>query len=268
MAFTDDRALLCVDDESGILSSLKRLLRKEPYRVFTADSGRAGLAVLAEQDVQVVITDQRMPEMCGTEFLQQVKARKPDTIRVVLSGYAEADVIVSAINQGEVYRFVAKPWQDEALKTTIRQCFTQYELLQENRRLTEQTQMQLGQLQNLNRLLEASVDLRTTSLQFAQEVLDHLPVPVLGISMDGEIVLANAAAIAKLPPLAGLLPGTPAAAVLPPEAMAGIQTCLQTCRGESFTFALADRRWTARPAGLGHGEAKRGCVVLLTEAAP
>lgn len=260
-----DHAVLCVDDEASILNALKRLLRKEPYCVHTACGGQAGLDILDQQEIQVVISDQRMPEMTGTQFLQKVKARKPETIRVVLSGYAEADVIVAAINQGEVYRFVAKPWQDEALKTTIRQCFDQYEILQENVRLTQQTRLQVGQLQNLNRLLEASVDLRSKTLQFSQEVLDNLPVAVVGISMEQEIVLTNAAAMAQLEPLAGLVPGTDMAAVLPPEAVTGICACLTTDRARPFSFTWEQRRWTARPSCLGEGDAKRGCVLLLQE---
>ena len=264
----DENAVLCVDDESSILTALTRLLRKEPYRVFTAPGGAEGLEILDRHDVQVVISDQRMPQMTGTQFLQKVKARKPDTIRVVLSGYAEADAIVAAINQGEVYRFVAKPWQDEPLKSTIRQCFDQYELLQENFRLTEQTRLQVGQLQNLNRLLEASVDLRTRSLRFSQEVLDHLPVPVIGISLEQEIVLVNAAALAKLEPLTRLVPGTDMASVFPPEAVSGIRACLASGRAEDFSFAWENRRWTAHPSNLGEGDAPRGCVLLLEAAAP
>ena len=264
----EEKAVLCVDDESSILTALTRLLRKEPYRVFTAPGGAAGLEILDQQDVQVVITDQRMPEMTGTQFLQKVKAKKPDTIRVVLSGYAEADAIVAAINQGEVYRFVAKPWQDEALKSTIRQCFDQYELLQENLRLTEQTRLQVGQLQNLNRLLETTVDIRTRSLQFSQEVLDHLPVAVVGISMEQEIILTNAAAMTQLEPLANLVPGTDMAAVLPPDAVSGVCACLAADRARAFSFAWEQRRWVARPFFLGHGDAKRGCVLLLEEEGP
>jgi CheY-like chemotaxis protein len=261
----DEKAVLCVDDESSILTALTRLLRKEPYRVFTAPGGAAGLEILDQQDVQVVITDQRMPEMTGTQFLQKVKAKKPDTIRVVLSGYAEAEAIVAAINQGEVYRFVAKPWQDEPLKSTIRQCFDQYDLLQENLRLTEQTRLQVGQLQNLNRLLEASVDIRTRSLQFSQEVLDHLPVAVVGISLEQEIILTNAAAMAQLEPLASLVPGTDMAAVLPPDAVSGVCACLTTACAEPFTFDWDGRRWIAHPSNLGVGDGRRGCVLLLEE---
>ena len=124
----NDKFVLCVDDEVNILNSLKRLLRKEDYTVLTATSGPEGLSLLEKQPVQVVISDQRMPEMTGTEFLKKVKERYPNTIRVILSGYAEAPALLGAINEGEVFRFLTKPWNDEELKPEIQQCFAQYDL--------------------------------------------------------------------------------------------------------------------------------------------
>lgn len=124
----NDKFVLCVDDEVNILNSLKRLLRKEDYTVLTATSGSEGLSLLEKQPVQVVISDQRMPEMTGTEFLKKVKERYPNTIRVILSGYAEAPALLGAINEGEVFRFLTKPWNDEELKAEIQQCLAQYDL--------------------------------------------------------------------------------------------------------------------------------------------
>ena len=101
--------VLCVDDEEGILHSLKRLLRKEDYRLLTSSSGAEALKILEKNDVHLVISDQRMPQMSGTEFFAAVKERYPDTIRVILSGYTDVDSITESINKGHVYKFFLKP---------------------------------------------------------------------------------------------------------------------------------------------------------------
>jgi DNA-binding NtrC family response regulator len=104
-----EQTLLCVDDERPILNALKRLLRKEGYRLLTAEDGPEALDVLDREPVQVVISDYRMPGMSGTALLREVKSRHPETVRVVLSGYADAHVVVESINIGEIYRFLPKP---------------------------------------------------------------------------------------------------------------------------------------------------------------
>ncbi|MBU2502381.1 response regulator [bacterium] len=261
----NDKAVLFVDDEESILNSLKRLLRKEPYLIHTALGGEAGLELLEENTVQLVVSDQRMPEMTGTQFLQKVKERWPDTIRVVLSGYAEADVIVEAINKGEVFRFISKPWKDEALKTTIRQCFDHFDMIRENRRLTEQTQRQVIQLKNLNNLLEASVESRTKCLQFSQEVVETLPLMVLGISLEEEVVLTNHCARDRLEPLRSMIPGTDMSDILPAEAVAAVRACLENTATEEFLFNWCGRDLKAMPGLLGPDDERRGCVLLLEE---
>ena len=129
--------VLCVDDEQNILHSLKRLLRKEGYQILTAGSGADGLKILKEHDVHLVITDQRMPEMSGTEFLAKVKENYPDIIRIVLSGYTEVDSITESINKGHIYKFMLKPWNDHNLKLEIKQGLEQYDLIQVNKKLHE-----------------------------------------------------------------------------------------------------------------------------------
>ena len=118
--------LLLVDDEPNILNALRRLLRREGYQVLVAESGDAALDILARETIQVIVSDQRMPGMTGTEFLGKVRDMYPDTIRMVLSGYSEISALTDAINRGAIYRYLSKPWNDEALKTEIRQAFRQY----------------------------------------------------------------------------------------------------------------------------------------------
>ena len=115
--------LLLVDDEPSMLSALKRLLRREGYHILCAESAAQGLEMLATHLVQVIISDQRMPEMTGTEFLSKVKDLYPDTVRLVLSGYSELTSLTDAINKGAIYRYLAKPWDDEKLKHEVALAF-------------------------------------------------------------------------------------------------------------------------------------------------
>ena len=118
--------LLLVDDEPSILSALKRLLRREGYHILCAESAAQGLELLATHLVQVIISDQRMPGMTGTEFLGKVKDLYPDTVRLVLSGYSELNTLTEAINKGAIYRYLSKPWDDEKLKQEVTQAFRYY----------------------------------------------------------------------------------------------------------------------------------------------
>ncbi len=260
-----DQAILAVDDEKPILNSLKRSLRKEPYKLFTAESGAEGLEILATNEIQMVISDQRMPNMSGTEFLSQVKNLYPDTIRVVLSGYAEAEAIVDSINRGEVFRFIGKPWEEDDLKAIIKQGLAHYNLVVQNRQLSEQTKLQLIELERLNNLLAASVQERTRSLQFSQEVLEHLPLIILGISQEEELVMTNDSARNNLKPLQGMLPGTDIEDILPPEAVQHIRHSLTSSEGEDFNFKWDEQRLHVRTSVLGTEENPRGCVLLLEE---
>jgi CheY-like chemotaxis protein len=120
---TAPETLLIVDDEQNILNSLRRLLRRESYEILTANSPAAGFELLAKNRVQVVISDQRMPDMSGTEFLARVKQLYPETVRIILSGYTDLESLTEAINRGSIYRFLVKPWNDEDLRTQIREAF-------------------------------------------------------------------------------------------------------------------------------------------------
>ncbi len=133
-----EKSILIVDDEVHILNSLQRLLRNEPYQVLLAKSSVEAFALLESQPIQVVVSDQQMPEMLGTEFLQKVKEQYPDTIRVILSGHADINLLIDSINKGEVYRFLTKPWNDQEVKIVFKHCLTHHDLLQKNRSFTEQ----------------------------------------------------------------------------------------------------------------------------------
>lgn len=121
--------LLLVDDEPNILRALVRTLRNDGYRILTANGARQAFELLASNEVQVVLSDQRMPEICGTDFLSEVKSLYPHTVRMVLSGYTDLATITEAINRGAIYRFLTKPWEDEALRAHIREAFAHQRVL-------------------------------------------------------------------------------------------------------------------------------------------
>jgi len=119
------QTLLLVDDEINLLSALKRALRGQGYRILTAESAKAAFEVLAQNAVQVILSDSRMPEMNGVEFFERVKDLYPDTIRIMLSGYTELKAVTDAVNRGAVYKFLTKPWEDDPLREEIRDAFRQ-----------------------------------------------------------------------------------------------------------------------------------------------
>jgi CheY-like chemotaxis protein len=194
----DQHTILCVDDEPNILQSLKRLLRKEGYHLLLAGSGDEGLKLLQEHQVHLIISDQRMPQMSGTEFLALVKERFPDVLRVILTGYTDVDSITESINKGHIYKFFLKPWNDHNLKLEIRQALDQYDLIKANKHLDETVLRQNQELQRINDNLEELVAARTEeialknhALELSHAILGDLPIAVLGIDTDGLIVMAN-----------------------------------------------------------------------------
>ncbi|MAD74734.1 MAG: hypothetical protein CML20_08085 [Rheinheimera sp.] len=123
------KTILLVDDEENILHALMRVLRREGYQILTCTSASRAFEILALNKVQVIVSDQRMPGMNGTEFLSQVKDMYPNTIRMVLSGYTDLRTVTEAINKGAIYKFMTKPWHDDEIKHEIKEAFTQYHKL-------------------------------------------------------------------------------------------------------------------------------------------
>ncbi len=159
--------LLFVDDEPSILSSLRRLFRPHGYRILTAEGGAQGLEILQQEQVDLVVSDMRMPEMDGAKFLEQVRARWPRIVRLLLTGYADVGSTIAAINRGEIYRYIAKPWEDNDILLTVRDALEHSRLANENARLLALTQAQNEQLKSLNAGLEQKVAERTAQLDQA-----------------------------------------------------------------------------------------------------
>ncbi len=118
------RTLLLVDDEENILRSVQRLLHGAGYEIVTAHNGEEeALRVMQKTPAQVIVTDQRMPGMTGSELLAKIGELYPDTVRMMLSGYADFQAVITAINQGNIFKFITKPWQDDVLKKQHKSCF-------------------------------------------------------------------------------------------------------------------------------------------------
>jgi type II secretory ATPase GspE/PulE/Tfp pilus assembly ATPase PilB-like protein/DNA-binding response OmpR family regulator len=144
--------LLFVDDEPGILKALTRVFRQENYQVVTADSGAEGLQRLAEAETHLVISDFMMPAMNGAEFLREVKARSPETIRIMLTGHANTDAVMGAINEGAVYKFILKPWNDDDLRVTVALALERFDLIARNRALKSENEKKSKEISALAKL--------------------------------------------------------------------------------------------------------------------
>lgn len=189
-----DISILIVDDEDNALSALKRLLRKEPYKIHVASNGQEALEMLELIACKVVITDLRMPEISGLELIQQLKTKHPDIIRVILSGTEDIAMIIDAINAGEVFRFISKPVEPELLKRIIKDCVDYYFLKTERRYLQAQLELNNKQLSWSNESLAAMTEeLRERETEF-RSMNDAALDPIFMIDQEGFICYTNNAA--------------------------------------------------------------------------
>jgi response regulator RpfG family c-di-GMP phosphodiesterase len=137
MAGESKHLILVVDDEPEILQSLNDLLRME-FQVRLAESGLEALHVMKHEPIQVVMTDQRMPQMTGVELLSQVQGGWPDAVRMVFTGYSDVKAVIDAVNEGHIFRYITKPWDPEELRAVLHQACDEYDrLVQHKRLLTE-----------------------------------------------------------------------------------------------------------------------------------
>ena len=162
--------ILVVDDEEAILETMTFTFEDE-YEVYTSRDARRALELIDEKaPITVVLTDQRMPNMSGVEFLTEVCRRHPATMRIILTGFADMNAIIEAINDGHVYAYISKPWEPDHLKQVMKQAVSHYELSVENERL-------LTDLKHANVYLEA--------------VMDELDIGALAVDVEGVIRAVN-----------------------------------------------------------------------------
>ncbi|MBC8055768.1 MAG: EAL domain-containing protein [Rhizobiales bacterium] len=263
------RTLLLVDDEENILAALKRLLRREGYHVVTATSGAQGLQRLAENRIDVILSDQRMPGMTGVEFLRRAKELYPDTIRMVLSGYTELQSITDAVNEGAIYKFLTKPWDDERLRGHIQQAFRHKEMEDENRRLASAVSTANQELadvnQRLQHLLHAQRDeisREGTSLAMVRGLLQSIPAPVVGFDTDDMVAFVNAEAEDLFCAGSSIL-GCDLHQVLPHDLLA----LCESSDGAYHAVTVAGMNYQAVCRVLDAGTPSRGKLLLLAPSA-
>ncbi len=185
------QAILFVDDEEDILNSLKRALRAEPYEQYYVLSGEEALSTLSQQSIHVLVSDMRMPRMDGVMLLERVAEKYPDIIRMVISGWSDADSILDAVNTGHIYRYLVKPWDIRELKITLRQALEMYRLQAERREMIQRLKSH-----NLN--LEKAVVQRTEQMmtmnqqaslgKYASQIVHNLNDPLGRLSSNIELI--------------------------------------------------------------------------------
>ena len=177
----DRHTILVVDDEPDVVQSVQDLLRLE-FHVLGATNAADAAKIMQEKEVHVVMTDQRMPEMTGVEFLGQVRGDHPDAVRLLFTGYADIKAVIDAINKGSVYRYISKPWDPDELQAIIRQAAGQYELLVERKRLLHELQMKNEELQKANAGLKQANELKEAFIRVASHELRTPLTILLGLS--------------------------------------------------------------------------------------
>lgn len=163
--------ILFIDDEPHILKAFVRLFRKDNFDVITTSSPTEVCELVKNEQFALIVSDQRMPELEGTKLLEQVRELSPNTIRIILTGYADKDAAIEAINQGSVYRFLTKPWNDDELRNEIKRAIDEFSLRLENKRLQELTLSQNEELRDLNQNLETKVKERTEKVTLLNQQL-------------------------------------------------------------------------------------------------
>jgi phosphoserine phosphatase RsbU/P len=187
-------AILIVDDEQDTLGSLNRFLRKEPYIKYFAASGKEALELLETQDINILLTDLRMPEMTGMELINLVKISHPDIVRIILGGIHDIDKIIESINTGEVFRFIPKPIEPEGFKKIIRDAIDYYQLKAEREMLFNQLETKNKELLKDNNALHImSAELQQSETKF-HTMNDSALDPIFLLNKQGFIVYVNQAA--------------------------------------------------------------------------
>lgn len=248
--------LLLLDDEPNILAALRRTLRRDGWRVHATSSPHEALDILSAHAVGVVVSDQRMPQMNGTEFLRQVRQQYPETVRILLSGYSEIGAVTAAVNEGAVWKCLSKPWDDEVLREQVRLAFDEHRAVTQARQQHEQTLQAHTRLQAEISRRDTQLALGAQALASARDVLLQLPVAVIGVDPATMIVLSNAVADELLGD-GGPLIGRDLAEVLPAQATAA------AAHGCQHRLALKGQDYVLHSQPLGDRDGPAGDLLCL-----
>ncbi len=230
----DGIKILCVDDEKFVLRSLTRFFMDDDYELLTATSGEAGLKILEEEPgIQIIISDYRMPGMSGVEFLKLVCGRRPETVRLVLSGFADTATIVDSINEGHIYKFISKPWDEDKLRDTVKAAIKKY-----------------FKDKNTDEVVKKLEDVKEKILLF-DDIMEALPCGVLTVDTRGGITLCNQQGKKLLGVDEGKSPDMTAIDLLPEGARDLIKKISTSNRRQTGCFAVdgKDLLFNGNPLG-------------------
>ncbi|MCB8746004.1 EAL domain-containing protein [Rhodoferax sp. U2-2l] len=219
------RTLLLVDDEENIISSLKRLLRQDGYTILTASGAEQGLELLATHSVDVVVSDQRMPGIGGIEFLRRIKTLHPHTVRLVLSGYTDLQAVTDAVNDGAIYKFLTKPWDDGILRAQIKEAFLKKETADENRHTGPPNMFE--------------------DIGVIQDVINAIPAAIFAKDATSRFVLVNKACESQWGMSASDLRGTDGSQVFPADQVASFLAKDKEIFARGYLLDYEETYWNA-----------------------
>jgi len=182
--------VLFLDDEQKVLNSITRIFADEPYGVAYAANSSQAMSIIARERIKVVLSDHRMPDISGVEFLHKLKAQCPDIVRILFTAYADLSAAEQAINVSEVYRFINKPWNPPELISAVKGALNHYDLVMENRRLFEETKSKNEQLNLVNCKLKVLYDIQK---DFSSTISHELRTPLASIKAGIDIVMSGSA---------------------------------------------------------------------------
>ena len=245
--------VLIVDDEEPVRKSLSRLLAFEEYHIIEAEDGHSALDILRSISVDVIITDYHMAGMNGVELLREVIPLDPTISRILFSGHIDVELIREAVNDGDVNHFITKPWDDDEILLAVRQCTERTQWLRKQKAKESENRRRTEVLEMSNSSLSSKVRDSNHALQLSQDILDTLPVIVIGISNDGEIAMANSIARHCFPEC---VPGDPIDSCVPDSLGAWALRQLEECsQGIHVDIATGTWRFEALPLD------KRGLIL-------
>ena len=254
------KKILIVDDEPNITRSIKRICRGKGYDIYLAASASEALEIIPRENIQVVLSDQLMPNMTGAELFEKIQIEFPSVIRVLLTGYTAIEGLTSAVNKGAVFKIVFKPWEDDVLLQTIEGAFEYYSIRDKNKQLTEE-------LKRLNSNLETTViektrdlSLHNKRLQLSHKLFELLPSFAIGISDDFYIVNANKKAHEVIGSLA--LIGQRVDDILPEEAIKLIHSVTNSVADEANIQNITLRNTSYKFIAI-KTEVSKGCFAYL-----
>ncbi|MDE2027169.1 MAG: hybrid sensor histidine kinase/response regulator [Candidatus Omnitrophica bacterium] len=182
--------VLFLDDEQNVLNAVNRIFMDEPYGVAVARNAQEAMDIMQREKIKVVLSDQRMPDISGIEFLHQIKVQYPDVVRILFTAYADLFAAEAAINISEVYRFINKPWHPEELKTAVATALHYHDMIMENRRLFEEMKVKNEELRQANSRLQVLYDLQK---EFSSTLSHELRTPLASIKAAIDIVIGGSA---------------------------------------------------------------------------